>query len=313
MNIKTIIEHFCLVGEITNKEKVLLLVEKEYLAQISRVFWESLQREFFANFGKHDIVFYKTDKNTQKTDYFDSQENALSERALDYLFENNNVCLDFLITGEAFYKTGSPFFCKTKNLLIVRMLPENWKLFSYNKKQVKAVIKHTESIKQYLRRNKNVWINSLEFVLSKELKLYSGRLLEAFQVGEIRVLPIGIGTICTTEHKALKIYPSTIKFNGKLNLEEALCEVITERRGAEYGKLSIEITSNKVTRFKFKDKTHTGKDDFEVAHLTFGTNPFINSPEGKVETAERQYGWICLGIENPRKTHIDICFEHKIL
>ena len=310
---RKIVAHFSLVGEIKNNEKVLLLIEKEYLNCVSKVFWERLQKELVNAYGKLDILFYTTDKNSRKSYYFSALGKRLNQKSLFNIFNKNDVCLDFLTTGQAFYKKEPSFFKEIRRVIIVRLYPDNWEVFSYNKKQARIIWKYSKKVKDYLQRKKHLQINGLKFTIPKEVRshVYAPFVSQDFQAGKTRILPLEVIGISTKGNKLKKIPPTELK--GVLNLEKALYEIITEKKGSRYGRLLLEAQNNKVAEFRFNGKNIFQEDVYEIVHLTFGANPFISSHNKRIEVAERKFGWVCLGLENSSNTHVDICFEHELI
>ena len=300
-----IITHFALVGELSNDNDVLLLVEKEYLKQVSKTFWQKVYREFQKQTRKCIIIYYTVDKKSRTTKYFDSSWKILSLKSLENSIENIPLCFDILTSGEAFYKKGSSSLDKLKRVVVVKLFSDSWKAFSYSKKDVVKIWKNTEKVKKQLQHTNNLKLNDLELTIQNlnNIDSYVPNPASVFQVGEVRYLPFGLVNIPLTKQT---------KLGGILNLEEARYETITTRKGTKNEKLLIEIKNNKVVKFKIREKPYSLKNHFKAVHLTFGANPFMNY-KNRVVMLERTYGWVCLGIEDSSNTHIDICFEYKLL
>jgi hypothetical protein len=309
-----IMAHFSLIGEVKNKDRVLLLVENEYVSRVSNIFWKNIHQEFKKKFGECSLAYYTVDNKTRRATYFDLSNKKITSTTLEDIFKRSTICFDLLTTGEAFYKKQPSFFKKIKRVVIIRLYSDSWQYFSYTDKEVVKIWNYTEKVKRFLLQKKNFEINDLEVTILKQNHIcsYAPHPTSTFQAGEVRYLPLGVINIPTKLRTLLGVILTPMKVNGVINLKEALYEILTKRKGTKYEKLSMEIKNNKVAKFKIKERRYPLVDGFKVAHLTFGTNPFIRSHKNRVELAERKYGWACLGIEDSKNTHIDICFEHKL-
>lgn len=310
-----ITNHISLISELKRKERLLLLVEKEYQSQVSQVFWDKLKKELSKKFGNFTIVLYETNKDTLNSVYYDDLEKKLSKKTLKRLFENSSLCLDFLATGEGFYKKNLQVFSKVKRVILGRLFLDNWHLFSYNEKQIRTICNQTNKTRKHLQKKKVFQMKDLLLKVKNGINLYSGpvKFPSGFKPGDVRILPLDMVTILTKNSRVQNIFPTRIEINGKLKLEKGLYEIMTERNKVGYGKLSLEIQNNQVTKSSLNYMTVDQKSKFRIVHVSFGTNPFIRTHKKRVEIAERKYGWVCLGIEDSKNTHVDICFEYRLI
>lgn len=311
-----IVDHLCLVSASKYSDNILLIIEKEYLKQSPKIFWNCLQEEIVKRFSNVTVVQYETDTNSRTTVCFSATGDALSRRKLKVLFENSDACFDFLTTGESFYKELLPYTDKLKSVMVVRLSPLSWTAFSYNRTQIRAIGYCTEYIRRYLQLQKHfkIKVKGLTISILDDLYLYTscGKLSSTLYPGELRILPLEIVSFFTSKSKVIGIKPTLLSTEGTLYAEDALVDVITERRGSIRGKLILDFRKNTLIKLQINGKNYIQHDTYKIVHVTFGTNPFIKNHYSRSELAERKYGWTCIGFENFSRRHIDVCLPHRL-
>ncbi len=309
-----IVDHLFLVSASKYSDNILLVIEKEYLKHLPRFFWSCLQEEIVKRFSNVTIVQYKTNTHARTTSYFSITGDELNRRKLKVLFENSDTCFDFLTTGESFYKELLPFTDKLKRVMVVCLSPLNWTTFSYNRMQIRTIGYCTEYIKRYLQLQKLFKIKGLTISILSDLYLYTScsKLSSTLYPGGLRILPLEIVSLFTFKNKVMGIKPTLLSTDGALYVEDALVDIITERKGSIRGRLLLDFRNNTLTKLQVNGKSYIQHDTYKLVHVTFGTNPFIKNHYSRTEIAERKYGWMCFGFENSSRRHIDVCLPHGL-
>ena len=300
------------MGEIYHKERLLLLVEKEYIKKIPHFFWFTLSKEILNRVSKSrcSIIYYKVDKNNRRVTYYDKNDRPLRKLKI---FNNFDICFDFIYSGDSFYKEYPVFLRIMRIVRVYQLLPTTVGYFKYDKVLIYAITFFRNKLIKFIAKLSTLKIDNLDIFLPAKKHFYSCSFTEPgkFSAGNMRILPYDMISLFTRTIKSEFVKGTPFLINGNIN-SFAIVNDITTEEDTYLGNIDLIVKNNKVKKFVCGE-LDINTSQYRIVHLSIGSNPFIFNHKNLTQIAERMYGWICVGIENKKRSHIDICFKYRVL
>lgn len=288
----------------TVEKYLVILIEKEYILKTDKKFFLKLVNEIKKKYIFVKFIEYSVDLNLKKTTYF-YKKKSLSTNQLEKLFKTQPKFIDFIYTGRAFYKKNP----LQNGLIIVRLSEKNKKIFSYGKILTKILNKKSLITIKYLEQINQINSKSFSILIPRGSVFYPG--FGSSQINSskpnFRILPIDTISCFLKNPNSIPMKKSRIVINGKLNKYGYIEDI---NKGHSFkGKISLSVYKNRITKLKVNSKLIRLDKQHKIVHLTFGINPFIYDNFAQITDYERSSNYICIGVEDSNKSHIDICLN----